>query len=137
MDLVNHWVVHDTEDCTFELDEYRTEAGEQMLLAHLRVHKWSKESMRRIKHAWQVFRSVVKVPIYANPMQDDPKWVRFVTLMGWRPFTKVLCQDGIERPLYIHACRTQLDQGHNRAMRLLPNAARLGSAANPGACLPR
>jgi hypothetical protein len=35
-------------------------------------------------------------------MADDPKWHRFVTMMGWRPYSTVLCHDGIERPLYIH-----------------------------------
>jgi hypothetical protein len=102
MDLVSRWTAHDTEDCTFELDEYRDDAGKQMLLAHLRVHKWSPEALKRIRHDWRVFRSVVTAPLYASPMQDDPKWIKFVTLMGWRPFSKVLCQDGIERPLFIH-----------------------------------
>jgi hypothetical protein len=35
-------------------------------------------------------------------MTDDPKWERFVRMMGWRSFSTVLCHDGIERPLYIH-----------------------------------
>jgi hypothetical protein len=36
-------------------------------------------------------------------MVDDPKWRKFVTLVGFRPTgQQVLCHDGIERPLYIH-----------------------------------
>lgn len=109
MDLVNHWVAHDDADCTLEFDEYRSELGEQMLLTHLRVHQWSPAALKRIRHAWKVFRSVVTTPLFASPMQDDPKWVRFVTLMGWRPFSQVLCHDGIERPLYIHTVTTVPD----------------------------
>lgn len=102
MEFRKRYTAHATEDCTFEIDEYRDDAGEQMLLAHLRVHQWTPEALKRIRHDWRVFRSVVTAPLFANPMQDDPKWVKFVTLMGWRPFSKVLCRDGIERPLFIH-----------------------------------
>lgn len=102
MKLVAQHLAHKSDDCTFELDEYRNDAGEQMLLAHLRVHRWTKESMLNIKREWKLFRQCVTAPLFANPPQDNPKWVKFVTLMGWRPFSKVLCHDGIERPLYIH-----------------------------------
>jgi hypothetical protein len=73
-----------------------------MLLAHLHVHKWSHSSLRRIRNDWVHFRQCVTTPLFASPMQDDPRWIKFVTLMGWRPFSTVLCHDGIERPLYIH-----------------------------------
>jgi hypothetical protein len=102
MVFLKRHLAHDTDYCTFELDEYRDEAGAQMLLAHLRVHKWSLHYLRRIAHDWAVFRQAVTMPLYASPMQDDPRWVKFVTLMGWRPYSTVLCHDGIERPLYIH-----------------------------------
>jgi hypothetical protein len=95
-------LAHDTDYCTLELDEYRDAAGAQMLLAHLRVHKWSHSALRRIRHDWAAFRQCVQAPLFASPMGDDPKWHRFVTLMGWRPYSTVLCHDGIERPLYIH-----------------------------------
>lgn len=99
---------HQTDDCTFELDEYRTDAGEPMLLAHLRVHRATPAALRRIKEDWATFRSTVPHPIFSLPMlaPSDPafdKWVRFVTMFGWRPTgQQVLCLDGIERPLFIH-----------------------------------
>ncbi|MGY3589372.1 hypothetical protein [Bradyrhizobium sp. USDA 4350] len=102
MDLHSRWVAHDTDDCTFEIDEYRNAEGHQMLLVHLRVHRWTAASCRRIKRDWALFRQAVRTPLFASPMTDDPKWERFVTMMGWRPFSKVLCRDGIERPLFIH-----------------------------------
>jgi hypothetical protein len=102
MDLVKTHLAHQTDYCTFELDEYRNEAGEQMLLAHLQVHKWSLGNLKRIARDWALFRAAVSAPLYASPMADDPKWHRFVTMMGWRHYSTVLCHDGIERPLYIH-----------------------------------
>jgi hypothetical protein len=102
MDFHKRYVVLDNDDCTFELDEHRNAAGEQMLLAHLRVHKWTKESLVRIRRDWSLFREAVPAPLFASPMNDDPMWHRFDKLMGWRSHSTVLCQDGIERPLYIH-----------------------------------
>jgi hypothetical protein len=52
MVFLKRHLAHDTDYCTFELDEYRDEAGAQMLLAHLRVHKWSLSYLRRIAHDW-------------------------------------------------------------------------------------
>lgn len=73
-----------------------------MLLAHLRVHKWSRDAAKRIMGKWKLFRKAVRAPLFASPMDDDPRWPKFVSLMGWRPHSTVLCQDGKERPLYIH-----------------------------------
>lgn len=108
MKLVAQHVAHKDADCTFELDEYRNDAGEQMLLAHLRVHQWSPAAARRIKRAWALFRTAVTAPLFALPQlsPDDPaygKWERFVKLMGWRPTGQLVgCLDGIKRPLFIH-----------------------------------
>jgi hypothetical protein len=108
MERVAIYTAHQTDDVTFELDEYRDAEGHQMLLAHLRVHQWTPSAMRRIRHDWSVFRKAITTNLYALPMlsPEDPefsKWERFVTSMGWRPIhSKVLCHDGIERPLYIH-----------------------------------
>jgi hypothetical protein len=41
MVFLKRHLAHQTDYCTFELDEYRTDEGHQMLLAHLRVQKWS------------------------------------------------------------------------------------------------
>lgn len=102
MDFHKRYLAHQSDDCTFELDEHRDASGNQMLLVHLRVHRWSKSSLKRIKRDWALFRQHVTVPLFASPMDHDKRWEKFVTLMGWRPFSTVLCHDGIERPLYIH-----------------------------------
>lgn len=106
MEMVAQHRVHRNDDFTFELDEYRDDEGHQMLLAHLRVHTWTAQSLKRMRKMWSLFRTVVTAPIFANPPHEvfDPKWARFVTLVGFKPFTTVLCHDGIERPLFIHTC---------------------------------
>jgi hypothetical protein len=103
MEFVAQHVAHENADCEFLLDEYRDAQGHQMLLAHLNVLRWSKNSLKRIARDWAVFRQHITVPLFATPMVDDEKWRKFVARMGWRPTgQQVLCHDGIERPLYIH-----------------------------------
>lgn len=104
MKLVAQHVAHKSDDCIFELDEYRDDAGRQFLLAHLRIFKWSPASYKRIKRDWATFRKAVTAPLFANPVQvNDPLWVKFLTRMGWRLFKPdILCHDGLVRPLYFH-----------------------------------
>jgi hypothetical protein len=103
MKLVAQHVAHDTDYCKFEIEEYRTDEGHPMLLAHLHVKQWSPSALKKIRHDWKVFRQHITAPLFATPMVDDDKWRKFVTLMGWRPTGQmVLCRDGIERPIYIH-----------------------------------
>lgn len=102
MERVAIYTAHETPDVTFQLEEYRDAEGQQMLLAHLTVHQWTVQSLKRIRRDWALFRQIIKTPLFASPMEDDPRWVKFVTLMGWRPFSTVLCHDGVERPLFIH-----------------------------------
>lgn len=85
----------------FELDEYRKPSGEQLLLAHLRVVKFSKEVLKRIMHEWKVFRSCVHAPIFATAEQDDAKWQSFVELLGFRFLREVACNNGETRRLFI------------------------------------
>ena len=103
MKLVAQHVAHSDEDCELLLDEYRDAEGHQMLLTHLRVHNWSRGTLKRFVRDWDLFRKHITAPLYATPMVDDPKWRKFVSLVGFRPTgQQVLCHDGIERPLYIH-----------------------------------
>ncbi|MGM5019199.1 hypothetical protein [Tardiphaga sp. 367_B4_N1_1] len=108
MVFLKRYVAHDNEDCTFEIDEYRDDAGEPKLLAHLRVHKWTPKALKRIQRDWHTFRSTVTSPLYALPMLSPndagySKWLRFVEMFGWRPTGQLVrCLDEIERPLFIH-----------------------------------
>jgi hypothetical protein len=90
------------DDFWLELDEYRRAGGEQFLLAHIRVHRWSPSVFKQIKHVWTTFRSCVTLPVFACPEVDDQRWVKFVTAFGFKPFQQVICNNGARRPLYIH-----------------------------------
>lgn len=106
MQLVAQHTAHETDDFAFELDEYRDAQGHQMLLAHLKFTNWSPGALKRCIRDWRIFRQHITAPLFGSPMDHEgpalDRWCRFVELMGWRPFTTVLCHDGIERPLYIH-----------------------------------
>lgn len=102
MERVNAFVAHETPEYKFELEERRNEQGQTMLLAHLSFTRWSVGALKRCMRDWKLFRQHVTVPLFASPKVYDKRWEKFVTLMGWKPFTTVLCNDGVERPLYIH-----------------------------------
>jgi hypothetical protein len=93
-----------TDDFWFELDEYRREPdGAQLMLAHIRVHHWSKEVFKQIFKEWKVFRECVKCPLYAVPETADDKWAKFVTALGFKPLiSEIVCENGDKRPIYIH-----------------------------------
>src|ERR1700693_1089742 len=89
---------HDTPDFLFEIDEYRRATdGEQRLLAHIAVHTWTPSALKKILHEWRVLRKCVPAPLYAVPKDDDEKWAKFVGLLGFKPLSKVMCNDGVER----------------------------------------
>jgi hypothetical protein len=93
---------HDTPDFTFELDEYRRAPNEQRLLAHIAVHQWTPSVLKKILHEWRTLRKCVTAPIFVTPKDDDEKWIKFVQLLGFRPLNKVMCNDGVERNIFIH-----------------------------------
>lgn len=102
MQLVRQYLAHETSDYTFELDEYRDEHGQQLMLSHIRMKRWSASVLKRLLRDWRVLRQCVTCPLFACPQVDDARWVKFVTRLGYRPLQKIICNDGLERPLYIH-----------------------------------
>lgn len=91
-----------TDDYWFELDEYKRASGDQFLLVHIRVHKWSLSVFKRMLHEWRVFRQCITAPVFACPEVDDARWVKFVSAMGFKPLQQVICNNGASRPLFIH-----------------------------------
>ena len=57
MELMAQHVAHQTDYVTFELDEYRDASGRQMLLAHLRVHRWSPSVFKRLRREFSEMRT--------------------------------------------------------------------------------
>jgi hypothetical protein len=91
-----------TDDFWFELDEYRRAGGEQFLLAHIRVHRWSPSVCKRIRAQWRVLRQFVTAPLFACPEVDDERWRKFVGMLGFKFLHNTTCNNGEVRPLYIH-----------------------------------
>lgn len=102
MDLVARHECLKTDDYLCELDEYRDAGGKQFLLAHIRVFNWAPSVCKKLVREWKLFRTICTAPIYGCPQVDDERWAKFVALLGFRPLTHVLCNDGAERPLFIH-----------------------------------
>ena len=90
-----------TEDYLFEIDEYRRD-DDQLLLAHLRVFRWSPSVLKSLLKNWSLLRQCVKAPLFACAEVQDMKWQRFVKLLGFEPFHDILCVNGEQRRLYIH-----------------------------------
>jgi hypothetical protein len=100
--FVQRHQAHITDDYWCEIDEYRRAGGEQFLLAHIRVHHWSPSVCKRLLKEFRAFRRVCRAPLYACPEVADEKWVKFVSLLGFKPLQEVICDNGDTRPLFIH-----------------------------------
>lgn len=85
-----------------EIDEYRSAGGEQFLLAHIRVTHWSPSVCKQLRDEFKTFRTICKAPLFACPEVDDAKWVKFVSLLGFKFQQNVTCVNGASRPLFIH-----------------------------------
>lgn len=94
--------VRRTDDYLFEFEEYRRPTDDaQMLIAHIRVFRWSPSVLKQMKQEWELLRSVIRSDIYATPPEDTPLWRKFVETFGFTYFRQVICNDGLPRPLYI------------------------------------
>jgi hypothetical protein len=96
-----------TPDYCFEIDEYRrqragTRGGDQLLLAHISVARWSPSVCKRIDQQWVLFRQCVTAPLFACAEVADDKWERFVSRLGFKPYQLVTCENGELRRLFIH-----------------------------------
>jgi hypothetical protein len=101
--------LYTTDDFWFEVDEYSRPAkggtergGDQLLIAHVRVVRWSPSVRKECHRVWQAFRACVTVPIFTLGLEDTPKWERFVRSFGYQPFQTVTCENGETRRLFIH-----------------------------------
>lgn len=100
-EFVNRHRLITTDDYWAEIDEYRR-GGDQLLIAHLRVVRWSPSVCKRFRHEWECFRRCVTIPIFTLGIEDDDKFERFVRSFGYQPFQTVTCLNGAQRRLYIH-----------------------------------
>jgi len=86
----------------FAIEEFRR-GEDQMVFVHLTVHDWSLRTFKEILRNWKLFRSHVSCPLFAvGGVQDAAKWERFVSRLGFKFHSNVVCENGAERRLFIH-----------------------------------
>jgi hypothetical protein len=85
----------------WELDEYRNDADEQMMFAHLTVFKLTPSLIKQMLATWRLFREHVQCPLFAIGEVDDDKWSRFVSLFGFKFLMEVVCENGQHRRMFI------------------------------------
>lgn len=100
-ELIKRHRLYTCDDFWFEVDEYSRD-GDQLLIGHVRIVRWT-PSVRKHCHAvWSAFRKCVTGPIFTLGITDDKKFERFVRSFGYRPMTTVTCENGDQRRLFIH-----------------------------------
>lgn len=103
--------LHTTDDFWFEVDEYlrpRDDAvGDQLLIAHVRVVRWSPSVRKECHRIWDAFRACVTIPVFTLGIVDDKKFERFVRSFGYEPYQIVTCENGEQRRLFIHRIKDE------------------------------
>lgn len=91
-----------TDDYWGEIDEYRR-GGDQLLLSHIRVARWSPSVRKSLLRDWALFRQCVTAPLFATGLVDDDKFARFVAMLGYKLLIPtVTCLNGEQRRLFLH-----------------------------------
>ena len=99
--LITRHRLYTTDDFWFEVDEY-SRSGDQLLIAHVRVVRWSPSVCKQCHAVWDAFRKCVTCPVFTLGIVDDDKFERFVRSFGYQPFQTVTCENGEQRRLFIH-----------------------------------
>jgi hypothetical protein len=94
--------VRRTDSYWCEVDEYTNEQEERFLLAHIRVYRWSPSVAKQLREEFKTFRTICPAPLFACPEVADAKWIKFVSLLGFRFLQNTVCNNGETRPLFIH-----------------------------------
>jgi hypothetical protein len=89
------------EDYEVYLDEHRR-GQDVFLLVHVRFLRWSPTTFKRLLANMKLLREHVSAPLFALGDVDDDKYERFVTRVGFKFHTHVLCNNGERRRLFIH-----------------------------------
>lgn len=103
-----HWELQeevsviDKAEYYFALEEYRR-GDDRMVFIHLCVHVWTPSVYKEVLRNWKMFRECVTCPLFAVAgVEDVAKWERFVTRLGFKFVSNVICENGAERRLFIH-----------------------------------
>ena len=107
MKVSDEWVpqgekpVIDCADYCWTIEEFRR-GEDQMVFAHLTVHKWTPRVWRNLQHVWTLFRKCVVCPVWIVGADGTDKFDRFVSRLGFRFHSNVVCKNGAERRLFVH-----------------------------------
>lgn len=107
--LVTRHRLYTSDDFWFEVDEYGR-VGDQLLIVHLHVERWSPSVCKECHRIWDAFRSCVTAPVFTLGIVDDDKFERFVRSFGYQPFQTVACLNGEKRRLFIHRIKDDADR---------------------------
>jgi hypothetical protein len=99
--FVKRHTARSTDDYLAEIDEYVREDGEQFLLVHLRVFKFTPRVLRRILTEWRCWRALCKQPLFACGEREDRTFQHFVKLLDFESLMPVVTECGEERTLYV------------------------------------
>lgn len=109
MPLVANWsqtaihIIVDNPSYLFRLEEYRTDAGDQMLFVHMDVRQWNKSALQQMLREFSCFREHVTCPLYALGLSEDDKWLRFISKFGFvLLLDDVICENGAKRRLFVN-----------------------------------
>lgn len=103
--------VADNEYYRVVLDELRRPSTQpsgfdQLLVAHIVFHNFSKQALQRLLDEWAVFRSVIAAPLFAYCQDGDEnpeKWARFMRLLDFKevPDATLPASDGSSRRVFV------------------------------------
>jgi hypothetical protein len=86
----------------WELEEHRDPDDNQMMFAHITVHKLAPGLLKRMKETYRLFRQHVSCPLYAVAGSlDDAKWARFISHFDFQFLNNVVCENGEKRRLFV------------------------------------
>jgi RimJ/RimL family protein N-acetyltransferase len=78
-----------------------TENVNGLLFVHMDVFKWTKSIKKEFSKDWLDWARKQKQDIYAMPLIDNEKMVKWAVITGFKVLENHKCLDGISRKLYL------------------------------------
>lgn len=76
--------------------------GQEMIFFHLETFRMSKEVLKSMKRAWEVFRAANTMPLFVMQDVETPSHRRLVEMFGFKHHGELPCTDGKTRNIFIH-----------------------------------
>ena len=84
------------------VDAYILPDGQEMIFFHLETFRMSKDVLKSMKRAWEVFRTANTMPLFVMQDVETPAHRRLVEMFGFQYLREVPCTDGLTRNLFVH-----------------------------------